>query len=689
MLTLRRKSSILEAQCSTRGRCAMTGGDDQNLPTLDAAELDPGARTAVLRGSLPFEEGDSLPLRGRDVQHLYTLIASRTFRFGILWGESGCGKTSLLRAGLVPTLRKNGFLPVYVPTPTKEPRRAIEVTLAAGSGAPNILDPKALLQLLTTKFDIEELRALSFDLGINYDDLRGDTKTAKALALVLHCERRDRIADLGQALYQERPQAFTQDVSPGASPAPLLPGDGSTGPTGQDVLGRLRAAAPAAKKVVVMLDQFEEFFLHHPTVSAHEGFLKWLWDAVADPDLPVVFLVSVRGSFLARLRQLMPHIPEATSPDTAYQLQNFDARQATQILAQATETDAIAFEPGLISAVVRDLERRGSIRPAELQLVATRLKLKNICSLDKYVSPLLPRVFVIVYNPIIEEKTGTTLIETFGWNDPDLLAAEYMRDIQECSDGLVIYQIVERNQFVGRVELDGFPVKADGSQYKPQEYVNALHGQGTLHDETLDYGKLLEEFNLLQRVANREFDEVWLFGFPYAGFWESTMAGKGAFFCNSPPVPHTGKCARRFMILGFSYERGIGEMLETLGHRAEAIMQRVYRRKKGKANLFEQFTRYDAIAEGQANVGTIHFAPNSQHDYDWGNMTSVRSFCDDWYQFPNMTGVVRTVDATEWGGGDIRAHHKWWLKHLPKATGTTDGVANNWWKYIIDPNNVV
>ncbi|HUW14750.1 MAG TPA: hypothetical protein VM537_33835, partial [Anaerolineae bacterium] len=95
------------------------------------------------------------------------------------------------------------------------------------------------------------------------------------------------------------------------------------------------------------------------------------------------------------------------------------------------------------------------------------------------------------------------------------------------------------------------------------------------------------------------------------------------------------------------------------------------------------------IAKGQANVGTIHFAPNSQYDYDWGNMTPVRSFCDDWYQFPNMTGVVRTVDATEWGGGDIRAHHEWWLKHLPKATGTTDGVANNWWKYIIDPNNVV
>ena len=38
--------------------------------------------------------------------------------------------------------------------------------------------------------------------------------------------------------------------------------------------------------------------------------------------------------------------------------------------------------------------------------------------------------------------------------------------------------------------------------------------------------------------------------------------------------------------------------------------------------------------------------------------------------------------------GEIRAHHRWWFDHLPRVTGGKDGVAYNWWRYIIDPNTV-
>ena len=47
---------------------------------------------------------------------------------------------------------------------------------------------------------------------------------------------------------------------------------------------------------------------------------------------------------------------------------------------------------------------------------------------------------------------------------------------------------------------------------------------------------------------------------PYSGCWESTMAGKGAYDCNSPPVPGVD-CPRIFVMMGFNYERGVGEML--------------------------------------------------------------------------------------------------------------------------------
>ncbi|NJN79259.1 MAG: hypothetical protein HC797_01595 [Anaerolineales bacterium] len=63
-------------------------------------------------------------------------------------------------------------------------------------------------------------------------------------------------------------------------------------------------------------------------------------------------------------------------------------------------------------------------------------------------------------------------------------------------------------------------------------------------------------------------------------------------------------------------------------------------------------------APGKAACGNIHFAPNSQADYDWNNATPVKSECFDWLlNFPNFKGDVRTVDATLWGSGDTRAHH--------------------------------
>ena len=43
-----------------------------------------------------------------------------------------------------------------------------------------------------------------------------------------------------------------------------------------------------------------------------------------------------------------------------------------------------------------------------------------------------------------------------------------------------------------------------------------------MHDpDAVDYEAILEEFDLLARVESDQIDEVWLFGFPYAGFYES------------------------------------------------------------------------------------------------------------------------------------------------------------------------
>jgi len=42
--------------------------------------------------------------------------------------------------------------------------------------------------------------------------------------------------------------------------------------------------------------------------------------------------------------------------------------------------------------------------------------------------------------------------------------------------------------------------------------------------------------------------------------------------------------------------------------------------------------------------------------------------------FPNFKGDVRTVGPSEWGNGEIRAHHVWWFNHFPKVAGRKNGI---------------
>ena len=131
-------------------------------------------------------------------------------------------------------------------------------------------------------------------------------------------------------------------------------------------------------------------------------------------------------------------------------------------------------------------------------------------------------------------------------------------------------------------------------------------------------------------------------------------------------------------------------MLESYGHRAESMMEQVYRAipENSSQNLWKLFIRHEKNHPGLAEVGTIHFAPNSWHDYDWGNPAEVMSHSQAWLYFPDLSQPPRLETCAEWGNGDTRAHHLWWYRHLPHVGGQFNMISNNWWHYIVDPNAV-
>jgi hypothetical protein len=295
--------------------------------------------------------------------------------------------------------------------------------------------------------------------------------------------------------------------------------------------------------------------------------------------------------------------------------------------------------------------------------------------------PITKKVLLITYNPVIESEGGRRLNEVCGWNDPTELTRGYIADLSDCSGGFVRYQVVQS------LVSDSYPLKKDGFRYTDESYLQCSRARKGWHQpDAVDYHALIKEFDLERRVNRGEVDEVWTFTMPYSGYWESTMAGKRAYFCNSPPLLDVDT-DRPFVIMGFNYERGVGEMLEDMGHRVESIMTHVYGSwDAGKGtHAWNRFTLYEKVAKGKAACGNVHFAPNSTRDYEWGSPVPVMSSADDWLTYPHLTGKKRLMTAADWGGGEIRAHHRWWLAHLPKAPGRAkDGKLANWWKYAVD-----
>jgi hypothetical protein len=255
----------------------------------------PGEARAALRFLFPFEDGDELPGRAIEVQDLYTMTASTGFRFGVLCGETGCGKTSLLRAGLLPRLRAGGFLPLYVSNTGKDPQAA--------------------------------LRA---------------------------------------ALFKTIPEA-----------APV--------PAEVDLRDLLRETARRQDKTLVLLfDQFEEFFIANRSLRSRTRFLRWVGECIRYTDLPAIFFFALRSDFLIRMRDFAAYVTEPTSVSAVYELRNFDIEQAKAVLRAAAQQDGIVFEAGLVDTIVGDLASDSIVRPAELQIVATRLKRRRIFNATGY-----------------------------------------------------------------------------------------------------------------------------------------------------------------------------------------------------------------------------------------------------------------------------------------------------------------
>jgi PKD repeat protein len=297
------------------------------------------------------------------------------------------------------------------------------------------------------------------------------------------------------------------------------------------------------------------------------------------------------------------------------------------------------------------------------------------------------RILVIVYDPFL--SNGQLLHEYFGWFEHQDITQAHINQIYSASNGYVQYEVVATSLIT-----DEWPVKIDGFRYTEEEYLAVIAGQSPPHEpDTVDYNAILNspDLDICGRLNRGEIDDVWLYGGPYFGYWESTLAGPGGFWYNSPPVPDLNTCGRLVPIMGFNYERADGTG-HIFGHRMESTMVRVYGdwEQNRTAHNWDRFGLVLAQSPDYwySGCGSVHYPPNGTSDYDYSNPSTVPTTCYDFVNYPNLgdpQDTAQPVTCSAWNC-DHADYMAWWHGHLPPNPGCgPDDVANNWWAYFAEP----
>jgi WD40 repeat protein len=265
---------------------------------MSDASVEPPGATSPYVGLVPYSEDDAEFFFGRDEEKRIVAANLRASRLTIVYGSSGVGKTSLLRAGVVHDLRVR-----MLAAARERPERA----------------PFAVCIFSAWRDDpLRELMAV-----IN-------AAATEALG--------------GRELPRWRP--------------------------GEPVVPALRAWTERVRTLLVVLDQFEDYFLYHSDENGADDFADQLVALVNEPNLRVNLLLSIRDDAWAKLDRFEGRIPHLFANYIRVEhLGRNAAREAIELpIAEwnrrlPPDEQPYRLEPALVDAVI-DAAADGGLAPS-------------------------------------------------------------------------------------------------------------------------------------------------------------------------------------------------------------------------------------------------------------------------------------------------------------------------------------
>jgi Tol biopolymer transport system component len=282
-------------------------------------------------GPRAFEEDESQLFFGRDaeIEILTGLVMAR--RAALLFAPSGAGKSSLLKAGLIPELTRQETVGRGRRARTYQKMRVLPILTVGGA------IPAGMRQPIANVYVFRALLSLQRD-------------------------------------------ADPEDLASQTLVEALAPSFGQLEPDGQ-----FPEASISPPATLLIFDQFEEIFTHDPTRrQEREGFFRQVNQALAVyPTLHVLF--SMREDYIAELTPYTVLLPEQLRP--RFRLEFLGERAALLAIQQPASLAGVEFTDAAAATLALDLRRvrvqcldgtmeeQGGdyVEPVQLQVVCHRL----------------------------------------------------------------------------------------------------------------------------------------------------------------------------------------------------------------------------------------------------------------------------------------------------------------------------
>ncbi|MGB0383596.1 MAG: CHAT domain-containing protein [Ardenticatenaceae bacterium] len=291
-------------------------------------------------------------------------------RFLAVIGASGSGKSSLVRAGVLPALKEGNklddshgvlppegseFWPVHIITPTDHPLKRLAASLTADSESVTATEtlindlketPRALDLHVCKMLSQQQNRA---GQAHNRQPQNGQ---GAVTAIAAHAALPAYQNGSARALLPASPLLGHQDngATPNGSPQPLAHAQPPTLRQAQDT-----AFGQSSRRLLLVVDQFEELFTlcHSPQErQERQAFIDNLMHAVTT-DGPTVVVITLRADFYAHcaqfepLRQILAKQQEFIGPMNEDELRSAISEPARQ--------GNWEFEPGLVEQLLKDV----------------------------------------------------------------------------------------------------------------------------------------------------------------------------------------------------------------------------------------------------------------------------------------------------------------------------------------------